>query len=96
MPDFIKLLDTLRKNEIFVCIDYVVNHVAKEHSWAKAALEGDVSMQEMFIMYDTDEMPIVLTKPSRKYFRINARETLRTIPKLKNTCLHRLVISNGI
>jgi amylosucrase len=57
MPDFIKLLDTLRKNEIFVCIDYVVNHVAKEHSWAKAALEGDVSMQEMFIMYDTDEMP---------------------------------------
>jgi amylosucrase len=57
MSDFIKLLDTFRKEDIFICIDYVVNHVAKEHSWAKVALEGDVKMQEMFIMYDSDEMP---------------------------------------
>lgn len=57
MEDFIRVLDVFRKNGINVCIDYVINHVAKEHEWAKAALEGDKKMQERFIMFDTDEMP---------------------------------------
>jgi amylosucrase len=57
LSDFTKLLDTFRNNNIFVCIDYVVNHVAKEHKWAKSALAGSQEMQNMFIMYDTDEMP---------------------------------------
>ena len=37
MEDFITLVDALRKENILVCIDYVINHVAKEHAWAKAA-----------------------------------------------------------
>lgn len=57
MDDFIALLDALRKENIGVCIDYVVNHVAKEHVWAQAALAGDPEMQERFILFDTKEMP---------------------------------------
>lgn len=57
MEDFIHVMDVFRKSGISVCIDYVINHVAKEHVWAKAALAGDKSMQERFIMFDTDEMP---------------------------------------
>ena len=57
MNDFIKLLSKFRKHNISVCIDYVINHVAKEHVWAQAALAGDVSKQAYFIMFDTDEMP---------------------------------------
>ena len=57
MEDFITLVDALRKENILVCIDYVINHVAKEHAWAKAALAGDPEMQARFIMYDTREMP---------------------------------------
>ena len=57
IEDFTKLLKDLRKNNIKVCIDYVINHVAKEHIWAKEALNHDRLKQEYFIMYDTDEMP---------------------------------------
>ncbi|MBU1092827.1 MAG: alpha-amylase [Firmicutes bacterium] len=57
MDDFVHLLDVYRKNNIYLCIDYVINHVAKEHEWAKKALNNDVKMQDMFIMYDTDEIP---------------------------------------
>ena len=56
-PDFISLLDEFRKNGIYVCIDFVINHVAKEHVWAKAALKGDVEKQDYFIMFDTKEIP---------------------------------------
>ncbi len=57
MKDFIGLLDHLRHQGIHVCIDYVINHVAKEHEWAKAALKGDPDMQSMFIMFDDDTIP---------------------------------------
>lgn len=55
--DFVKLLDVYRKNDIYICIDYVINHVAKEHEWARLALDGDQELQNYFIMFDTDEMP---------------------------------------
>ena len=57
MDDFVQMLDAYRKNGIYVCIDYVINHVAKEHEWAQKALNNDSDMQNMFIMYDTDEIP---------------------------------------
>lgn len=57
MEDFLKLVKELRKNNIKVCIDYVINHVAKEHVWAQEALKNDKLKQDYFIMFDTDEMP---------------------------------------
>jgi glycosidase len=57
IEDFTRLIKDLRKSNIKVCIDYVINHVAKEHEWAKAALNKDKLKQDYFIMYDTEEMP---------------------------------------
>lgn len=57
MEDFVETLATLRHAGIHVCIDYVINHVAREHKWAQEALAGDVRKQNFFIMYDTPEIP---------------------------------------
>lgn len=57
MDDFVETLSTLRHAGIHVCIDYVINHVAKEHQWAQAALAGDVHKQNYFMMYDSPEIP---------------------------------------
>jgi len=57
LDDFVEVLDAYRHQGIKICIDYVVNHVAKEHEWAKAALKHDTQKQDYFIMYDTDEIP---------------------------------------
>jgi len=57
IEDFTRLIKDLRKSNIKVCIDYVINHVAKEHQWAKEALNKDKLKQEYFIMFDTEEMP---------------------------------------
>lgn len=57
LQDFTNMIKIFRDNHIYLCIDYVINHVAKEHQWAKMALSGNKDMQDMFIMYDTDEIP---------------------------------------
>lgn len=57
MSDFTKLLSQFRAHNINVCIDYVINHVAKEHVWAQAALNGDEQKQAYFIMYDSEDIP---------------------------------------
>lgn len=54
---FIELVAQLRKNGIKSCIDFVVNHTAKENEWALKAQDGDVEYQEMYFMYDTDDIP---------------------------------------
>ncbi len=57
LESFKSLLNAFRENHIYVCIDYVINHIAKEHIWAQKALKNDPEMQSYFIMYDTDEIP---------------------------------------
>ena len=59
MSDFSKLIRALHDNGIAVCIDYVINHVAKEHEWARKAMAGNRKYQDMFIMYDDYEIPAI-------------------------------------
>ncbi|PKM49635.1 MAG: alpha-amylase [Firmicutes bacterium HGW-Firmicutes-7] len=57
MKEFQELIELLGSNNIKTCIDFVVNHTAKEHEWAVKAAAGDEKYQKMYFMYDTDEIP---------------------------------------
>ncbi|PFV97042.1 hypothetical protein COL21_13350 [Bacillus thuringiensis] len=57
MTCFEELLDLLRKENIISCIDFVLNHTAEEHEWALKAKAGLKKYQDMYIMYDTKEIP---------------------------------------
>ena len=57
MDDFCELLNFYNENDIKICIDYVVNHVAKEHEWAKKALDNNKDFQDYFIMFDDNTIP---------------------------------------
>jgi glycosidase len=57
LEDFELVLEQFRHANIDVCIDYVVNHTADTHEWAKKALQGDPFYQDMFIMYDDRTIP---------------------------------------
>ncbi|MGL6227726.1 MAG: alpha-amylase family glycosyl hydrolase, partial [Culicoidibacterales bacterium] len=57
MADFRAAIKALKQAGISVCIDFVVNHTAKEHEWAQKALAGDPTYQHMYLMYDTPEQP---------------------------------------
>ncbi|NCA98877.1 MAG: alpha-amylase, partial [Clostridia bacterium] len=57
MDQFRDLVARLRAEGIHVCLDYVVNHTAKDHDWALRALAGEKEYQDLYFMYDTDDVP---------------------------------------
>lgn len=55
--EFVNLIALLKKHGIHTCIDFVVNHTAKEHEFAQKALKSDQTYMDMYLMYDTIEIP---------------------------------------
>jgi len=55
--DFKEVVYLLREKSIDVCIDFVLNHTAQEHTWAQNALNGDKKYQNMYYMFDSYDIP---------------------------------------
>ena len=57
MADLRDLTRTLRAHGISLCVDLVLNHVAREHEWARRAREGDRRFRDYFLVFDDREAP---------------------------------------
>ena len=57
MAEFEEVSRALRERGISLCIDLVLNHTAKEHTWAKKAAKGDATYQDYYLMFDTPDLP---------------------------------------
>ena len=55
--DLAELASTLRGRGISLCLDLVVNHVAREHEWAEAARRGDAAKRAYFLVFPDREVP---------------------------------------
>lgn len=54
---FERLLTKLHDNGMYGCVDFVVNHTAKEHEWAQKAMSGNKKYMDMYYMYEDDTIP---------------------------------------
>ncbi|WP_407571331.1 alpha-amylase family protein [Deinococcus altitudinis] len=57
MQDLSDLARELRGQGLSLCLDLVLNHVAKEHDWARRAQAGEAKYQNYFYMYPDREQP---------------------------------------
>jgi amylosucrase len=57
MEDLRDLADQLRRHNVSLCIDLVLNHTAKEHEWAQRALLGDPYYQDYYLMFASRTLP---------------------------------------
>jgi glycosidase len=57
MADFAALVAEFRHYGINCCVDFILNHTAKEHAWAVQAAAGDPFYQSLYLMYETSEIP---------------------------------------
>lgn len=57
LDDFKTTISLYRQAGIAIAIDFVINHTAKEHRWAQAALKGDPTYQAYYMMYDDEVIP---------------------------------------
>ncbi|MGB7448723.1 MAG: alpha-amylase family protein [Ornithinimicrobium sp.] len=55
--DLHALATVLRDNGISLCLDLVLNHVAREHPWASAARSGDAHYRDYFYVFDDRSEP---------------------------------------
>ncbi|MBW3092624.1 alpha-amylase family protein [Bifidobacterium sp. 82T10] len=55
--DLAALTKKLRKAGISLCLDFVMNHTASTHRWAKAAQAGDPEYQDYYFCYDDRTIP---------------------------------------
>ncbi len=55
--DLEALTAELRKNGISLCMDFVMNHTASTHAWAKAAEEGNEKYQGYYFTYTDRTIP---------------------------------------
>jgi amylosucrase len=57
VDDLRALARCMRDNGISLCVDLVLNHVAREHAWAVAAREGDERYRGYFHIYPDRTVP---------------------------------------
>jgi amylosucrase len=57
LADLEKLEKKLRKEDMYLMIDIVLNHTSHHHEWAEKAKKGDKCYQDFFYMYDNRYLP---------------------------------------
>ena len=55
--DLHRLASDLKRHDILLVVDMVMNHTAREHAWARAALQGDTRYQDFYLMFDDRALP---------------------------------------
>lgn len=53
------LAATLKKRDILLVLDVVVNHTSNEHDWAQKARQGEKKYQDYYYVFDDREIPDV-------------------------------------
>lgn len=72
MEDVEALSATLKKREILLVLDVVVNHTSNEHEWAQRARAGDKKYQDYYYLFDDREMPDTYEETMPEIFPLNA------------------------
>lgn len=66
------LSDNLKKRDILLTLDVVVNHTSNEHEWAQKARLGDSKYQDYYFVFDDREIPDMYEESMPEVFPENA------------------------
>lgn len=83
MEQFVDLVAQLSMRGIRSCVDFVINHTAKEHPWALEAQRGDPVAQGLYYMFETEEIPQQYEKTVPQVFPGVAPGNFTWYPRMK-------------
>lgn len=66
------LAATLKKRDMLLVLDVVVNHTSNEHEWAQRARQGDKKYQDYFFVFDDRETPDIFEETMPEIFPLIA------------------------
>lgn len=68
MADLRRLGEALRAEGISLAVDFVFNHTASDHEWARRAAAGDPAYRDFYWMFDSREQPDAFEATTREIF----------------------------
>lgn len=72
MEDLEQLTAACRKENISVCMDFVMNHTSEEHEWARRARAGEGEYMSRYFFFDNADIPAEYEKTVPQVFPTTA------------------------
>ena len=66
------LASTLKKRDMLLVLDVVVNHTSDEHEWAQKARAGDPKYQDYYFVFDDREIPDIYEETMPEIFPVTS------------------------
>ena len=82
MEQLEKVVGLLKERGIRTCIDFVLNHTAKEHVWAEEWRKGNHDYDDMYHMFDDDTVPSEYERSMTEIFPEVAPKNFTYYPEL--------------
>lgn len=89
MKQLEKVVRLLKERGIRTCIDFVLNHTAKEHVWVEEYKKGNRDYDNMYHMFDDDTIPQEYEKTMTEIFPEVAPKNFTYYPELKKYVMTR-------
>lgn len=72
LEDLHALSESMKKRDMLLTLDVVVNHTSNEHEWAQKARAGDKACQDYYYVFDTREIPDMFEETMPEIFPENS------------------------
>ena len=72
VDDLEHLAESCHKQNMSLCLDFVMNHTSEDHEWAKRARAGEKEYQDRYFFYDTWDIPAEYEKTVPQVFPTTA------------------------
>ncbi len=80
--DLEKLTAAMRKRGMSLCLDFVMNHTADTHEWARRARAGEQEYIDRYICFDTPDIPREMEKTIPDVFPATAPGSFIYVPEI--------------
>lgn len=89
MKQLERVVKMLKEKGIRTCIDFVLNHTAKEHVWVQEYKKGNHDYDNMYFMYDNQDIPEQYEKTMTEIFPAVAPKNFTYYPDLNQYVMTR-------
>ena len=80
--DLSHLAAAMRRRGMSLCLDFVINHTADTHAWAKRAKAGEQEYIDRYICFDTPDIPREMEKTIPDVFPATAPGSFIFVPEM--------------
>ncbi len=84
MDDLEAFNDECHKQDINICMDFVMNHTSEDHEWAKKARQGDGEYMSRYFFYDNYYMPSLYEQTVPQVFPTTAPGNFTWLPDIEH------------